>query len=421
MKNRFLCLLLAGTLLLGLTSCAPPPADTLSPSLSPEAEGFPVPTTTPTPEPFVVQAADVPPGDYEPWQEAYMDYLTELCEREAPLRRWAREATKEEIEADPQRAGAVNNCSNSYFLYDVDKNEIPELFIQYGDYYIPWIECYTYREGKVTQIGKLSGEAKGSYFCTWPGKNAILNYWAWKGAFILWEYSIVNGELVCMDEDGIASQFGGPGEPDPRDYVPGTLYLEPHRIRTARPEDAPMLLPICAYGGREVTPATEEARRTVREAIEGVLYHGQPFYGVPGEDYYYGDTGWITLEEYCQEGVVESYDTLTPSELVWLDLNGDGTEECVVRFLNERSYNSGMTVFSWQDDTVYGYYIDSLGWYGVTAEGAFYVTDPLWVLYEIGVKKFVFYQNQCYFETVSRPEEMTPVIWSSFSSVPPTP
>lgn len=414
--------LLAGMLALTLVSCGEKPAKTPAATPTPAIISTPEPTPTPVPipslEPVDVGTALPPPGDYAPWQEAYMEFIIELCEKEKPLRQWAQEATAEEIEADPERARAVNDQSDSYFLYDVDKDGIPELFIQYGVLYIPWIECYTYRNGEMTQIGEISGDAKGANFFTWPEKNAILNYWAWKGAFILWEYSIVDGELVRVDEDGIASQFGGPGEPDPRDYVLHTLPLEFHRIRTTRPDDdSPMLLPICNYGGRALSPATREERRIAREAIEEVLYRGGLFYSLSGNSIYGDSTGWTTLEKYCQEEIGKRHGTVSPSELVWLDLNGDSTEECVVRFLelDESARYHHMTVFSWQTDVVYGYDISYYDGNALSADGKFYVTDPLWIMDEIRIKNFAFHQNQCYFEAAPRPENLVPASWEPFS------
>lgn len=356
----------------------------------------------------------LPPGNYAPWQVAYMDFLTELCEREAPILRWRAEVTQEEWEAaDEEQRRAVREVSREYWLYDVDKDGVPELFIIYGDfYYAPWIECYRYQKGKVASIGKIN-DAKGARFFTWPGKNAILDYWAWKGAFILWEYSIVDGELACMDEEGIASQFGGPGEPDPLDYVPGGVYIEPTSIRLARPKGVPMLLPICDYGGRTVPSAARAERAAGREAIQGALYRGEPFYGLPGGTSYDGCTGWVTFEEYCWEGTVERYEALVPKDKVWMDLDGDGAEECIVRFQD----HNRVTVFHWQDGVVYAYY---LGYYsyadGLTADGVFYFEEPyLWESDSWG-QVLSFHQNQCYLSCVPRPENPVPAPWEPFST-----
>lgn len=348
----------------------------------------------------------LPQGDYSPWQRAYMDYLTDLCKQESPLLRWAEEATSQEKEADPDRWLEAMMCSDVYWLYDVDKDGTPELFIRYGNMArLDEIWCYTCREGKVVRIGEIR-DAKGAHLYAWPGENAVLNYWAWKGAFILWKYSIVDGELVCENEDGIHSQFGGPGEPDPRDHIPDTLPLEYCRVRTSYPDGQPLLLPICAGGG-PWAPAEQEDPAAAREAMEAVLYHNAYFYSASGgSDVYVGPTGWITLDAYCQE----ASDAPFPHQMVWLDLSGDGAEDCILRL---EEHHSDLLVLHWQDGVVYGCGISYYGGHNVTEKGIFYRSDPLWIEDTWG-KTLSFHKNQCYWTAVPLPADPAPAAWEPF-------
>lgn len=174
-----------------------------------------------------------------------------------------------------------------------------------------------------------------------------------------------------------------------------------------------MLLPICDYGGRTVPSAARAEQAAGREAIQGALYRGEPFYGLPGGTSYDGCTGWVTFEEYCWEGTVERYEALVPKDKVWMDLDGDGAEECIVRFQD----HNGVTVFHWQDGVVYAYY---LGYYsyadGLTADGVFYFEEPyLWGSDSWG-RVLSFHQNQCYLSCVPRPKNPVPAPWEPFST-----
>lgn len=336
-----------------------------------------------------------------------MDYLTALREEEAPLRRWVREATAEELEADVDRANASRWQSDVYWLYDVDKDGVPELFIRYGNLArMDEIRCYACRRGKVVQIGELR-DGKGSSLYAWPGENGILDYWAWKGAFVLTKYSVVDGKLVCGEE--IRSQYGGPGEPDPRDDVPGTYPLEPCRVRTADREEVPLVLPVCAAGGRwSPAPAGEGDRAAAREAILGVLHRGEKFYSASGNSYVYvGATGWVSLAEYWEDEPRES------GERLWMDLDGDGTEECLVRFRTKLG-SVDTLILHGQEGTVYGYGVDNYDGDSLTAGGLYYRSDPLWVEDDWG-RVLSFYQNQCFWTAVPLPQSPAPAAWESFA------
>ena len=69
---------------------------------------------------FQPQRADIPPGDYAPWQEAYAGFLTNL--RSSEYRHTLGEFG---FPGDDMP-------SDSYSLYDVDKDGVPELFLKCG-------------------------------------------------------------------------------------------------------------------------------------------------------------------------------------------------------------------------------------------------------------------------------------------------
>lgn len=427
MKNRFLCLLLVGALLLGLTSCAPPPADTPSPSPSPEAEASPVPTPTPTPEPFAVQAADVPPGDYEPWQEGYIEYLNQRCAEEAPLIAWAKTATSEEVDADWEKWNAANTASYHYVLCDVDKDGVPELFIDQGSLSSPVYECYTFRDGEVTFLGELV-ETHASFY-NWPGENALLVSW---GKMFYWgysKYSIVNGELVCQgilhDEELVDGEIVGHKEVE--EVVPGATHVSCEYTRTIRDWDgkgviAPLVLPICDYGVSSTwqNPAPMEESE-VRSAIGRVLWEGAELVGVSG-DGYTANVGTATMEEYLEKERIftGSEEPLKVPRYAWADMNGDGQTDCVLFVGSTDIYGytgTNYMILSVEDGTVYAYFYScNLNGFAITSDGTVY--------FDCGFGEWgreSFYKNQCYRYPVPAPAEWDDLAWEPFPSEPPTP
>ena len=130
MKRRPIFYLLAGAAALSLTACNPE-GERPVPAPAPTVQS---PVPTPSPEPVATPAAEgeVPPGDYAPWQTAYAAFLTETVAAEAPLMDWAKTATETDITTQPEKWSAANDVSDSYSLYDVDKDGVPELFIRHG-------------------------------------------------------------------------------------------------------------------------------------------------------------------------------------------------------------------------------------------------------------------------------------------------
>lgn len=84
MRKNLPCLLLSGAMALSLAACAPAGEEpSPSPSLTtPPPESSVQVLATPTPEPTAPPEAtadfDLPDRDYQPWQAAYMEFLTLL-------------------------------------------------------------------------------------------------------------------------------------------------------------------------------------------------------------------------------------------------------------------------------------------------------------------------------------------------------
>ena len=85
--------------------------------------------------------------------------------------------------------GADN--SDSYSLYDVDKDGIPELFVLFGNCEVAYVvRCCGVRKGAVALAGEFGFCRSTLYTC--PGRNAVLQ---WQGHWDPVEYNLEDGRL----------------------------------------------------------------------------------------------------------------------------------------------------------------------------------------------------------------------------------
>lgn len=419
MRKHIFCLLCAAAMLM-TAACTPAGEPTPTPTVTPTrgptptARPAPAPTPTPTEVPFSVEEADVPPGDHAPWQESYAAFLAELRRQEGELRHWAETASAEEIEADPDRWAEYSGVSDLYRLYDVDKDGIPELFVQYGSCEADYdTVCYAYREGQVAEIGDFYSGHSSLY--TWPGENALLVHGGQMGLAFMEKYSMEDGVLVYQGEIfSEAIDFAKQEEyTDPGELVPGAESIPAFWSGNGwrPPWVAAPVLPIYDYGAPPRQDPTPVEEAEVRSAIGKVLKENGTVCGVSG-DGFYGDTGLVTLEEYLQPGGAYPYtdEPLIVAEYAWADVNGDGQTDCILRLEEAREGGpEKFAVLNWQDGMAYAYFFDFADRVAVASDGTVYFRE-----YGGWWFRFSFYKNQCYDYPAEIPAEWDDLAWDSF-------
>lgn len=433
MKKRTVSLLLALALLPGLASCGPEaagtptatpiPVPTATPTPKPTLKPTPTPEPTPkpTPRPFQLREADVPPGEYEPWKEAYADLLKELRQKTGELNRYHNtvlsqsDAVFYDIDWDGIADLSIQYGRCSYFLYDVNKDGIPELFISYdGGPPKSYCVCYTYQDKELKIAGEFS-QSPSFYSC--PEENAILT----RESCYHKKYSLVDG-ILTFQEEFLIEYIVGPDNDmmeaiSPKDIASGSEFILPYEsCDWLRPiEHSALLLPVYEYGSppRQNPAPLEEAK--VRAAIGKVLWEGGELYGVSGTGSS-GDTGLVTLKEYLRPGVAEPLcdEPLTVTQYFWADMNGDGQTDCILH-LNEpiNKYRNYYVILNYESGTVYAYFFSfsNMDDLVVTANGS---------VYSIRWRTRVsFYKNQCYQYQVPAPVEYDELPWDPFPAEKP--
>lgn len=361
MKKQLLWIL---SILFLLGGCKAAPVSPTPPAQTPVPTA---PAPTPAPEPAPLSAPDVAYDEtgLAQWQKAYLAFLRELCAREAPIRRASGGALF--YNGDPQ-------LSSSYALYDIDKDGVPELFLEYGS---TATEVYTVRDGAAVLCPGEELYLNSASLYTWPGENGVLYRWGRMGGAFMNKISLVDGVLVTQADIFTEGYAAGPEAvedyTDPSQVVPGAEYIDPDRTFVTLPGYAPLALPIYRYGLEQPLPTACAGEN--RAAIGAVLAGQRPLYGVSG-DGFGGDTGWLYFEEYCLPGAASAYaeHPLYVEAEYWLDLNGDGQEECVLT-LGEEDGDTGIAppraVLSYQDGVVYAYCVNHASEHVLREDGSF--------------------------------------------------
>ena len=379
------------------------PADT-----DPEPELEPTPKPDPEPEPEPEPGPESAAFDFSmddvtvtPWQAAYIAFMEQLCADEAPIR-----GTGSEEEG---------MLSDTYGLYDIDKDGVPELFIRFGNCEAAYVaEVYTYRDLDVVNIGEFGFGHSGLY--SWPGENAVVLEGGHMGYHWMSKLSVQDGELVTAVEDLFYEDINGTDN----DYtsvdeiVPGSKSIGECRTALYLPGVTPLTLPIYEYGHGAYP--TGHSSKDARQAIAEALIGERNLYGVSG-DGFYGDTGWMSFEEYCRAGVVYKYaqHRMIPQAYVWLDLNHDGQEECVLGLLEDGGdYREEIcVVLSFQDNVVYAYALSYFDLPALGQDGIFYHDDYAWAA------RIAFCKNQCYIDySVAYDGGISMVQWQPYDNFP---
>lgn len=435
MKKRKIFLSLSVALCLALTACTPTgegPAPSPSPTAPPPEVSVPV-LATPSPEPSAPALADydLPQRDYQPWQVGYMEFLNGLAWADWDSREKLTEAGEyywpayEGLAVDRRGVFCMDAGeqlrmtltmalgSESYSLYDVDQDGVPELFVKYGSFEAAFTyQCYTFRDGQVVCIGEFDGGHSGLY--THPDKSAVLRSEGHMGYKEVYEYPVEGG--VLTEEREIFSEEDVWEYTPTEEIVPGAAYIDYYYTQLGEydtyqgyaPESEwrgyddgqphpsagkALLLPIADYydGPAATGSDSEQARAAILAALNGET----ELYGASG-DHFYGDVGWTAWAEYVQPGAAYPWNE-EPLEIkahAWLDMNGDGQEECVLQLSEPERADDAVTrsrytvVLSHQDGTVYAYFF---GIYDLELceDGAFQIDYG-------GPVRLSFWKDQCY-------------------------
>ena len=278
----------------------------------------------------------------EGWQEAYRAVLNGTI-----------------AEQDPAYRNDVA-IENSYLLYDVDNDGVPEMVIKTGTCEADYTgTLYTFRNGKAEKVD-IFGLGHSALYSYPEGNGIIIDNghmgYAY-GLHVTLHDGVLSGEQIFEDDLNSRLMEDENAEYIPvENFVPGARYLDLY--------EAEKNLPIARY--EEMKQYREG---NFPEATEGKWpnYYGDFFRKVMEEnkpvvalslDRYSNNPGLIGFQDLLKKDVAVPWmeGDLKILGMQEADLNGDGKLECVVDLAEtEDSYSIVRCYLSEQDGTVYAY------------------------------------------------------------------
>ena len=283
---------------------------------------------------------------------------------------------------------------DGYYLYDVDKDGIPEITVEFGDCEASYGGgLYTFDGEKAVYAGEFRLGHSGLATC--PSQNGMILSCAHMGVAYMQKITLENGQLGFEDllEETLEDwddTYTHPGE-----IIPGADYLS-----EMKPGDT---LPMDTYGiwlgnMRAEIDATTTADEALEQRYLDIILQNGTIVGITA-DGFGGDLGTCTMEEYLGPNMVEKYADagMVVEAYTYIDMNGDGTEECVLRLgeadPEEAYYVSDLwVVLSEQDGTMYAYCINYSASFTLLENGTFRPDGE----YYVNNFRMLFDKDQCF-------------------------
>lgn len=250
---------------------------------------------------------------------------------------------------------------DSYYLYDIDKNGIPELIIKFGsceaDYHGT---IYTYDEGQGVKTLDTFGMGHMSLY-SYPDGNGILLYQGHMG-YACMEVASIENNILSMNtifEETLDYEQSADDYTPPETVVPGVEYLPYSSM--SRDLFVLQYEMVLAATESDNSPVPELGDNGIAQRVDDYM-NGNGSVGFYATESYYTDPGMMSYQELLL--MAEGYEhQLHLNQREYVDMNRDGYKECVISLIGDDAYSSPTwIVFNLQNDQLYGYilrYMDS--------------------------------------------------------------
>ncbi len=237
--------------------------------------------------------------------------------------------------------------AESYFLYDMDKDGIPELCVRFGeseaDYFL---KIFSYLDSKVVERAAF-GCGHTSFYSS-SNKEIITEWSHMNGTYISRLWFTDSG--YSTDEIWDVNYNNNPDIEDksPEDFIEGSKLLTEFKLNTR--------LPLSGYGISMPTsknPDNDDVHKKINEVINNNEYVHLIIASRYNDKY---DKDKVRYDTLFKKGTISKYDSYVLINTKWGDLNGDGQDECILLLgLKETSSDCNIVVLSLQDGVVYAY------------------------------------------------------------------
>lgn len=271
-----------------------------------------------------------------------------------------------------------------YWLYDIDKDDVPELILKYGTCEADFHgSVYTYKNGKTELLTDEFPLGHTGLYSD-PGENGIICYWGHMGYASVSRFRFENGETAYdyLYEENINERIEN-GEEDAdyaaaRDIVNGAYYLSAYDTNT--------LYPIIKYteiaqyqAGKKQPESGPFGFPDDNENIYKELIENDGTVIAAATDEYMNSPGKVSFSELLKDGVIYPYTSgaLRIFDDGYADFNSDGIYEYYFYFNTEDSdYHSYRGIISKQGEEFYVYLSFSTSETSISEDGYLIHDNP---------------------------------------------
>ena len=302
-----------------------------------------------------------------------------------------KQAYKEIIEYEQERIASLSADTSSdeyedtidcYWLYDIDKDSIPELLIRYGHCEAAFHgKFYTYADGEAQLISDELPMGHTSFYAV-PDENGILSYWGHMGYGSCSKLTLTDGKLDSEElysEDINEKMQAGEDAwyKAASEIVKGAYYLEAFDHDSIYPIE--MYDVIASYSsGKSLLGPTSYAFPDNNPDFYTDIIQNDEVVNAVALDQFMNTLGEVPFSRLREAGQIYEYTqgNLVEHGIVYADLNSDGIYECIFYLSEDNEQDKDYRVIiSLQDGTVYAYLTFYPGETTITENG-YFITEP---------------------------------------------
>ncbi len=276
--------------------------------------------------------------------------------------------------------GVANEYTpDGYYLYDIDKDGIPEMIVKRGTCEADYNADIFVNDGYSAKPIEYGVGVGHTSFYTDPGENGIIILWGHMGSMDISKQALKDDTLT--DTEALYSQTlnGEDEEYTPvKDVVPGSAYINQcsidYNIYVSQYET------IMDGMDGKLKDTTDRAHpdKDLKDAVDNIMNGSGKIVCNRVPDYDYGDPiGTVSFDELLAKADPYSEVSYEVESQEYGDLNGDGKQECVF-FLKKPSEEEDrrvICILNLQDETMYGYVMSAMFQDKLADDGTFEQTN----------------------------------------------
>ena len=321
-----------------------------------------------------------------------------------------KQAYKEIIEYEQERISSISpeespeeyeSCIDCYWLYDIDKDGIPELLIRYGHFEAAFIgKLYTYVDGEAQLISDEVQMGHTSFYAV-PGENGILSYWGHMGCASCFKLMLMDGKLES--EELYSEDISEKLQTDENawykaanEIVEGAYYLEEFYYNSTYPIEMYDVIESYSSGKAMTEPTNYTFPNNNPDFYTEIMQNDMTINAV-ALDQFMNTLGEVPFSRVLEAGQINDYThgSLKTHGITYADLNSDGIYECIFYLSENNQSNDYRVIMSLQDRDIYAY-LTSYPSETTITENGYFVSETVEYFIKRHVKRVLYDKENCF-------------------------